>query len=1251
MSSTDSSSVIPSSPLSAPVTDRVPMYSSKSVSVLPHHISLGSISLGSSFASSGGGSCGSCCSISTAATTVVEGRDCGAAAAVACGAGAESRSAALLPRQNAGVERTGDDGAAVAGRQQRQLERVQTEEDDRDRLAPLKSATDGRHCFTPAVGYSARPSTAAVDSSQCHSTSGGRHCADFSNGFYRTTTVVANGGGLLSLGSPGSGTLIGAEQKSRSTGNLDKNGICPLNVGAVPSTSADQQRSFSPSSRGRTERGGIGPRLQREHLKYGSLRNCALISSSSSSGGQHQLRHQFSTTVPPGDELCGEAATAEQQQHLSSIGRCQNGFILDRLNDGQHQNQRHKDIEENGTDGMPRPKQTAEECRNSDIRLQQSLSTPSGANDPTAALINGGGTCGGTRKESEYRRYRSEGSTSGNCVPLAAHHPVEMPEVAMLDDLSPTVGAAVGIERHCSSPPSRLNLFQQDTIVGNGTPLSKHSHTEQVMMMHTLKTKLQKYQSFIDKAFQLIQQGMDEQIIEGCTIVTKVMTKAWLFPKISHDLAYALCDFLRDQTYFESLVILFVKPTISESVRLCCGRVLEECMASTNCELIVQKGYLKKVVTTAEKLNKNHEQQRLSLSIMECLFKHSLETTDKLIEFQVIDHILLTCKRATDNPSALRHAALALANLSVYSCPEAKKKLITKKLPDWLFLLASQTDDITRYYACLAISVLGCASTNSKEMEMAVTKSGTLSLVEPFLGSHQPSTFSQHDYKYSQGRPKEWLLRLLPLLSSVKCREAKSMAAFHLCVEATIKKEQQKLELLAEIGAIEALKECASSPDEMPAKFASEALTIIGEEVPYKLSQQVPCWSIKDVQYWVEKIGFGTFSAAFAAHMVDGDLLLLLTEKELEEDLGMGSGLLRKRFMRELESLKIAADYSSVDETHLDQFLMSLSAELSVYTYQMLGMGLNRNLLPQLTNDMMKSVCGIVNPIHRLKLRQALQDSKHIDDIEVAILSKQIDVFISYRRSTGNQLASLIKVLLQLRGYKVFIDVDRLYAGKFDSSLLKNIQAAKHFILVLTPHSLDRLLNDNNCEDWIHKELHCAFEHQKNVIPIFDQHFEFPAVESQLPDDIRQITRFNGVRWVHDYQEACIDKVERFIKGELNRVPSLGANALAIPSSAPVLSATSIVPSSGRKAAPYRFNGTAGSGHATPTGNARTTPTAMGNGRMQRQAQNNGQTDNTTTNSGSTNSSNSGTIRSSSIEKQRKKPLFSSSVSTVNSDR
>ncbi|KAF8357827.1 tir-1 [Pristionchus pacificus] len=768
-------------------------------------------------------------------------------------------------------------------------------------------------------------------------------------------------------------------------------------------------------------------------------------------------------------------------------------------------------------------------------RLQQSLSTPCPQENVPST----------TRKESEYRRFKSEGSQAGQ---LPAGPEVE----ATLDDLSPDEeGSYVAdgvpmlptstISIPHSERKNRMPLFPQDSVVTG--PLAKHSKTEQVMMMHTLKTKMSKYTAFFDKAFQhLAPNAPDEQIIEGCTIIAKVMTKAWLFPKISHDLSYALCDYMRDNNYFDNLIAHFVSPSKNESVRLACGRVLEECMSTNNREYIVNKGLLRKIATTAEKLNKNPDQQRMSLSIMENLFKHSSATSNRLIDYGVLDHILLTCKRATDTPKTLRHAALALANLALYSDNECKKKIIQKKVPEWLFLLASQHDDITRYYACLAV----CMLASTKELEHAVIKSGTLPLVESFLKLKNPQEFAQDHYKYSQNRPPNWLTLLLPMLRS-KTREAKQMAAFHLTMEATIKKEQNKLDLFEEIGAIQALKEVASSPDEVAAKFASEALTVIGEEVPYKLAQQVPNWTINDVQYWVKKIGFEEYAPAFSKHMVDGDLLLHLSEKELEDDLCIKSGILRKRFVRELESLKIAADYSGVDDSQLDSFLMSLSPELSVYTYNMLTAGINRSILPSLTDDVMMSACGIANPIHRLKLKQAFQDAKHIDDIEIALLRQQIDVFISYRRATGNQLASLIKVLLQLRGYKVFIDVDKLYAGKFDASLLKNIQAAKHFILVLTPNSLDRLLNDVNCDDWIHKELRCAFEHNKNVIPIFDQHFEFPDRENDIPQDIRNITKYNGVRWVHDYQEACMDKVERFIKGELGRVPSI--NQTSTPSS------------------------------------------------------------------------------------------------------
>jgi hypothetical protein len=53
---------------------------------------------------------------------------------------------------------------------------------------------------------------------------------------------------------------------------------------------------------------------------------------------------------------------------------------------------------------------------------------------------------------------------------------------------------------------------------------------------------------------------------------------------------------------------------------------------------------------------------------------------------------------------------------------------------------------------------------SSKEMEAAVIKSGTLSLVEPFLVGHQPTTFANHDYKHSQGRPKDWLVRYVKKL-------------------------------------------------------------------------------------------------------------------------------------------------------------------------------------------------------------------------------------------------------------------------------------------------------------------------------------------------------------------------------------------------------------------------------------------------------------------------------------------------------
>jgi len=145
-------------------------------------------------------------------------------------------------------------------------------------------------------------------------------------------------------------------------------------------------------------------------------------------------------------------------------------------------------------------------------------------------------------------------------------------------------------------------------------------------------------------------------------------------------------------------------------------------------------------------------------------------------------------------------------------------------------------------------------------------------------------------------------------------------------------------------------------------------------------------------------------------------------------------------------------------------------------------------------------------------------------------LDKSLDVFISYRRSNGSQLASLLKVHLEIRNLSVFLDVDRLEAGKFDNNLLQSIRSARNFVLVLTPGALDRCMGDQDQRDWIHKEVHCALNSNCNIIPVFDN-FVMPDPES-LPDTMKNIVTYNGVKWIHDYQDACVDKVERFIRGE-----------------------------------------------------------------------------------------------------------------------
>lgn len=576
-----------------------------------------------------------------------------------------------------------------------------------------------------------------------------------------------------------------------------------------------------------------------------------------------------------------------------------------------------------------------------------------------------------------------------------------------------------------------------------------------------VKMVIHKYSQILDTNVSMLQKAdQTTKVPPVLDSIYEVIERSWGIPMHGHQLGYSLCDKLRLNGGLDLLVQNCAED--DKNLQFSSARLLEKCLTTENRAYVVDVG-LDKVVSFCKKQNVSTDNSRVGTGILENLFKHSEGTCSDVVRLGGLDAVLYECRK--NDLDTLRHCAMALANLSLYGGAENQEAMINRNVPIWLFPLAFHHDDIVKYYACLAIAVLVA----NKEIEAEVLKSGTLDLVEPFVTSHSPSGFAKSNLAHAHGQSKHWLQRLVPVLNSNR-EEARNLAAFHFCMEAGIKKGQNSTDMFREIGATEALKGVASCPNAIASKFAAQALRIIGEEVPHKLSQQVPLWSVEDVREWVKQIGFAEYERNFSNSRVDGDLLLQLNEENLRDDIGIENGIRRRRFKRELENLKKMADYSSKDVANIANFLQNIGPEFVIYTYSMLNAGVDKESLMHLNEDQLVMECGIKNSIHRSRILNAIKCMENRLALSAEEnMDKTLDVFVSYRRSNGSQLASLLKVHLQLRGFSVFIDVERLEAGKFDNNLLNSIRQAKHFILVLTPSALDRCIEDFECKDWVHR--------------------------------------------------------------------------------------------------------------------------------------------------------------------------------------
>jgi len=136
------------------------------------------------------------------------------------------------------------------------------------------------------------------------------------------------------------------------------------------------------------------------------------------------------------------------------------------------------------------------------------------------------------------------------------------------------------------------------------------------------------------------------------------------------------------------------------------------------------------------------------------------------------------------------------------------------------------------------------------------------------------------------------------------------------------------------------------------------------------------------------------------------------------------------------------------------------------------------------------------------------------------------DIFISYRRDAFES-ANLFATRLKALGYRVFFDIETMNAGKFNEQLLDVISKCKDFILVLSPNALDRCEDEG---DWVRREVMCAMEHKKNIIPIMLSGFVWPA---EMPKGMEELCNYQALAPApNTYYDLQVKRLTGYLKSK-----------------------------------------------------------------------------------------------------------------------
>lgn len=141
---------------------------------------------------------------------------------------------------------------------------------------------------------------------------------------------------------------------------------------------------------------------------------------------------------------------------------------------------------------------------------------------------------------------------------------------------------------------------------------------------------------------------------------------------------------------------------------------------------------------------------------------------------------------------------------------------------------------------------------------------------------------------------------------------------------------------------------------------------------------------------------------------------------------------------------------------------------------------------------------------------------------------KTYDVFISYRREGGLDLARSIAYWFRAHGFKCFIDQTEMRTGQFNHQIYHAIEDTHYFLLLLSEHALNRCCNEG---DWVRIEIEHAREKKVPIVPFTPLPDVAQALSAELPPTLRFLR--DTECWQFDRQKNFESTLQEMVKRQM----------------------------------------------------------------------------------------------------------------------